>query len=62
MGNRLRELGFEVVSLDVRKNTKLTISCDSMHWDYKSAFPKGHFDLVAASVPCTEYSQAKKLT
>jgi site-specific DNA-cytosine methylase len=32
-----------------------------MHWEYRKVFAPGHFDLVAASVPCNEYSQAKKV-
>ena len=32
-----------------------------MEWNYKETFRPGHFDLVAASVPCNEYSQAKKV-
>ena len=61
VGNRLQELGFEVISLDIRKKTYPTISCDILKWDHKNSFPKGHFTLIAASVPCTEYSQAKTI-
>ena len=61
VGNRLKELGYEVVSLDIRKNTRPTISCDVLECDYKNIFPPGHFRVIAASVPCTEYSQAKTI-
>ena len=30
-----------------------------MEWDYKSAFPIGHFDVIFAGVPCTEYSRLR---
>ena len=50
-----------MVSLDIRKNTRPTISCDVLEWDYKNIFPPGHFRVIAASVPCTEYSQAKTI-
>ena len=61
VGTRLKELGYEVVSLDIRKNTRPTISCDVLEWDYKTIFPPGHFRVIAASVPCTEYSKAKTI-
>ena len=49
------ELGFDVVSLDLRN---ADINCDILHWDYTIS-PPGTFDVVWASPPCTEYSRAK---
>ena len=49
------ELGFDVVSLDLRD---ADINCDILLWDY-TIFPPGTFDVVWASPPCTEYSRAK---
>ena len=30
-----------------------------MDWDFRAEFPPGHFHLIAAGPPCTEYSIAK---
>lgn len=51
--------GFEVVSLDMVPGYDADIQEDLLRWDYKQAFPPGHFDVVWASPPCTEYSIAK---
>ena len=32
-----------------------------MTWDYANQYPPGHFHLICASVPCTEYSRAKTI-
>ena len=37
---------------------KPTVVADILLWDY-TVFPSGHFDVVWASPPCTEYSRAK---
>jgi hypothetical protein len=58
VSKRLLELGYEVTSLDVNKGSKPTLLCDILQWKYKE-FPSGHFQLIAASPPCTEYSTAK---
>ena len=39
---------------------KPTVVADILLWDY-TVFPSGHFDVVWASPPCTEYSRAKQL-
>ncbi len=31
---------------------------DILEWDYRKAFEPGHFAIIAAGVPCTEYSIA----
>ena len=61
VGRRLKKLGFQVTSLDIDPRTKPTIVTDIMTWDYGNQYPTGHFDLIAASVPCTEYSRAKTI-
>ena len=34
---------------------------DILTWDYAKAYPRGYFQLIAASPPCTEYSAAKTI-
>ena len=59
VGARLRELGYEVVSLDIDRRRKPDILVNVLDWDYRAQFPPGHFSVIAAGVPCTEYSPAK---
>ena len=59
--NRLKQLGYQVVSLDIDPKTKPDLTQDIMQWDFRAAFPKGKFEIIAASVPCTEYSKAKTI-
>jgi len=58
VGKPFKKLGWEVISLDFMPNFSPTIQADLMTWDYKAAFPPGHFDVVWCSPPCTEYSVA----
>ena len=51
----LLELGFSVISLDLKN---ANIKTDILSWDYRE-FDVGEFDVVWASPPCTEYSRAK---
>ena len=56
VGRAFRELGWEVVSLDIAAGHD--IQADVLTWDH-TRYPPGHFDCVHASPPCTEYSRAK---
>ena len=61
VGDKLRAMGYQVVSMDIKKRTKPDFPVDILTWDYWNHFQPGDFELVAASVPCNEYSQAKKV-
>jgi hypothetical protein len=52
-------LNIETTSLD--RDMPADIQTDIMDWDYKTAFEPGHFDIIWASPPCTEYSAAKTI-
>ena len=56
VGNVAKGLGFEVVSLDL---ADASICCDVLTWDYASAYPKNHFDVIWASPPCETFSHAR---
>ena len=58
VGKVAKERNWEVVSVDVLKKFDPTFCTDILTWNYKQ-FPKGHFDFVWASPPCTEFSPAK---
>ena len=57
VGKVARDLGFSVISLDLKN---ANINTDILSWDYKQ-FDVGEFDVVWASAPCTEYSRAKTI-
>ena len=54
VGKVAEQLGYEVVSLDLKD---ADINIDILNWDYHQYQPK-HFDVIWASPPCTEYSRA----
>ena len=60
MGEALKGRGFEVISVDIDRKHHPTHCTDILHWDYRQ-YPPGYFKVIAASVPCTEYSTAKTL-
>lgn len=52
---------YEVFSLDIDECFKPDVTEDILKWDYKSMFPSGHFHIIWASPPCTEYSSILNL-
>ena len=55
------ELGYEVVSLDITDQYHSpTILADIMEWDYKTAYPRGYFDIVWGSPPCRTFSTCRR--
>ena len=53
VGKTCKELGYEVVSLDIDGRADITVNI--LDWDYRT-YPTGYFDIVWASPPCTEFS------
>ena len=54
-----KEFPGEVVSLDIVGRP--THKTDILEWDYTNGgkYPPGHFDMIWASPPCTQYSSAR---
>ena len=48
----------EIVSIDILQKFKPTEVTNILDWDYRK-YPTGHFDVIWASPPCTQYSKAK---
>ena len=57
-GKVVESFGWKNTSLDLCNKFKPDINVDIMNWNYKD-LPKNSFDVIWASPPCTEYSQAK---
>ena len=55
VGKVCKELGWEVISLDLQG---ADINTDILKWDY-TQFPEGHFDIVWASPPCRTFSNLR---
>lgn len=56
VGGPARELGFEVISLDLHG---ADINTDILAWDY-TEYPKNYFDIIWASPPCDTFSRVKR--
>ena len=64
VGKVARELGWDVVSLDIedyKGKHAPTIKTDIMEWDYKKAYAPKHFDVVWASPPCVYYCRLQHI-
>jgi site-specific DNA-cytosine methylase len=55
VGKVCNQLGYEVISLDLKN---ADINCNILDWDY-TKYPKGHFDIIWASPPCDTFSQLR---
>ena len=55
VGKCCKELGWDVVSVDMEKKFNPTHLCNIMDFDYKQ-YPKNHFAIVWGSPPCTAFS------
>ena len=58
IGKAFEEEGWEVISLDIDPKSGACIIANFMDWEY-SMYPKGYFDAIWASPPCTHYSIAR---
>ena len=55
---KVAEKDFNIVSLDLDKNSNATITTDILEWDYKKYFEETNFipDFIWASPPCNTFS------
>jgi hypothetical protein len=58
VGKIASKMEYNVTSLDMEEKFNPTIHIDILKWDYKK-YPRGYFDFIWASPPCTEFSIAK---
>lgn len=56
VGKVCKELGYDVVSLDLKN---ADINCNILDWDY-TIYPSNHFDIIWASPPCDTFSVLRK--
>lgn len=59
VGKVARSKGWEVVSLDLENKFTPDILTDINTWDYKEAYPVGHFDIITASPVCLWWSHLR---
>ncbi len=57
VGKVCKELGYEVVSLDL---AGADINTDILEWDYKKDYKPGDFDCIWASPPCETFSNCRR--
>ncbi len=58
MTRTLEELAYAVTTLDVRPECKADFTVDIRSWKYWTTCRPGDFEILWASIPCTEFSQA----
>ena len=58
VGDKFRQQGYEVISLDILPRGSPNICKNVLKWDYRE-FSRGYFDVIAAGLPCEDYSNAK---
>ena len=58
IGRAFEEVGWEVTSLDLDPKSGASIIANFMDWDF-IVYPRGYFDGIWASPPCTHYSRAR---
>ena len=58
VGKAFKQIGWEVVTVDSSDDFKPDFLSDVLDWDH-TVFPPGHFEVVHASPPCTQYSCAR---
>jgi len=58
VGKICKELGWEVVSLDM--DGEADINIDILIWNYKDMFKQGEFDYIHASPPCHTFSNLRR--
>jgi len=56
VGKICKEMGWEVISLDLKG---ADINTNILNWDY-TQYPVGYFDLIWASPPCDTFSQLRR--
>ena len=56
VGKVAEQLGYEVISLDLKD---ADINCNILDWDY-TPYPTGYFDVIWASPPCDTFSILRK--
>ena len=59
VGRPFREAGWEVVDVDRDGRFGAEVVVDILTWDFRSAYPQGHWDVIWASPDCTQYSRAR---
>lgn len=58
VGKYLSQRGFSVMSLVILPSMRPDICTDILKWNYRE-YPQHNFRVIAAGVPCNEYSRAK---